>query len=297
MLARTRSSKHHCPHRAGKYVIRHDRAAGAGVVAHRHPPPAPAADDQSLQQGGAFAGRPGVCGRGRGRRRWRPAPAGWPGTGPGDVARVVVVDEGRSIRRPAWTGCGGARPGRWCGGRGRRRTHRRSRGCAGPSAPVVGERAASTARRCGVRCGAGRGRSAAAARKALTTAKAEPVAVKVSNSRRQRAGTPASGSRVTCAGGVVDQADRQRQAQLAAAGLGQDPAAQPGPQEMQFCLAELAFHPQEEAVVEAGRVIEPVLVQIRVSLWAQIRSSRCQSAFCSAYGFMPRRDEEFLPRW
>ena len=42
---------------------------------------------------------------------------------------------------------------------------------------------------------------------------------------------------------------------MAAAGLGQDPAAQPGPQEMQFCLAELAFHSQEEAVVEAGRVI------------------------------------------
>ena len=35
-------------------------------------------------------------------------------------------------------------------------------------------------------------------------------------------------------GGVVDQADRQRDDQLAAAGLGDDPAAQPGPDEMQF---------------------------------------------------------------
>jgi len=57
------------------------------------------------------------------------------------------------------------------------------------------------------------------------------------------------------AAAVVGQPDRQLQLQLAAAGLGQDPAAQPGPQEMQFCLAELAFHSQDEAVVEAGRVI------------------------------------------
>ena len=61
--------------------------------------------------------------------------------------------------------------------------------------------------------------------------------------------------------GIVGQADRQLESQLPAAGLGQDPAAQPGPQEMQLCLAELAFHPQEESVVEAGRVIQPVLVQ------------------------------------
>src|ERR1019366_3094963 len=38
------------------------------------------------------------------------------------------------------------------------------------------------------------------------------------------------------AGGVVDQPDGQRGDQLAAAGLGQDPAAQPGPDEMQFGL-------------------------------------------------------------
>jgi hypothetical protein len=38
------------------------------------------------------------------------------------------------------------------------------------------------------------------------------------------------------AAAVVGQPDRQLQSQLAAAGLGQDPAAQPGPQEMQFCL-------------------------------------------------------------
>ena len=38
------------------------------------------------------------------------------------------------------------------------------------------------------------------------------------------------------AGGVVDQADRQRHDQLAAAGLGQLPAAQPGLDEMELSL-------------------------------------------------------------
>ena len=37
-------------------------------------------------------------------------------------------------------------------------------------------------------------------------------------------------------GGVVGQPDRQRGDQLAAAGLGQDPAAQPCPDEMEFCF-------------------------------------------------------------
>jgi len=37
-------------------------------------------------------------------------------------------------------------------------------------------------------------------------------------------------------GGVVDQADRQRHDELAAAGLGQDPAAKPGPDEMELGL-------------------------------------------------------------
>jgi len=79
--------------------------------------------------------------------------------------------------------------------------------------------------------------------------------------QRQRAADARVGIEGHLAERVVDQADRQLQSQLPAAGPGQDPAAQPGPQEMQFCLAELAFHPQEEAVVEAGRVIQPVLVQ------------------------------------
>ncbi len=61
-------------------------------------------------------------------------------------------------------------------------------------------------------------------------------------------------------GGVVGQADGQRHDQLAAAGLGQHPAPQPGPDEMELSLAELAFHPEQEPVVEAARVVEAVFV-------------------------------------
>ncbi|HEX6527114.1 MAG TPA: hypothetical protein VF070_44940, partial [Streptosporangiaceae bacterium] len=61
-------------------------------------------------------------------------------------------------------------------------------------------------------------------------------------------------------GGVVDQADRQRHDELAAAGLGQLPAAQPGPDEMELCLADLPFHPQNQAVVKIPRVIQAVFV-------------------------------------
>ena len=98
------------------------------------------------------------------------------------------------------------------------------------------------------------GKVSCAFRNAWTTAKAEPVAVKVSNSRLIAWRTPPSGSRTGFAAAVAGQPDRQLQPQVAAGGLGQDPAAQAGPQEMQFCLAELAFHAQEEPVVETGRV-------------------------------------------
>ena len=61
-------------------------------------------------------------------------------------------------------------------------------------------------------------------------------------------------------GGVVGQPDGQRGDQLAAAGLGQDPAAQPGPDEVQFGLGHLAFHAEQEPVVEGAGVIEAVFV-------------------------------------
>ena len=59
---------------------------------------------------------------------------------------------------------------------------------------------------------------------------------------------------------VVGKADREGEREFAAAGLGQDPAAHPGAQEMQFEFRDLAFHAQQDAVVEDGRVIQAVLV-------------------------------------
>ncbi len=50
----------------------------------------------------------------------------------------------------------------------------------------------------------------------------------------ERAADGGVGAGDDVAGGVVDQPDRQRGDELAAAGLGQDPAAQPGPDEMEL---------------------------------------------------------------
>ena len=61
-------------------------------------------------------------------------------------------------------------------------------------------------------------------------------------------------------GGIVDEPYGQRHDQLAAAGLGQLTAAQPGPDEMELSLADLPFHPEDQAVVEVPRVVEAVLV-------------------------------------
>ena len=95
--------------------------------------------------------------------------------------------------------------------------------------------------------------------------------------------TPVSGSSTTLSGGVVDQPDRQRHAQLAAAGLGQLPAEQAGPDEVQLGLAHGALQAEQQPVVEVGRVIEPVLVADQgVADMAQISSSRCQSALLRA---------------
>ncbi len=61
-------------------------------------------------------------------------------------------------------------------------------------------------------------------------------------------------------GGVVGEPDGQRGDELAAAGLGDDPAAQPGPDEVQFGFRHLAFHAEQEPVVEVPRVVEAVFV-------------------------------------
>ena len=59
------------------------------------------------------------------------------------------------------------------------------------------------------------------------------------------------------AGAVVDQSDRKAEFQLAAAGLGQDAAAQAGAQEMEFSFL---CRPVDYAVLSLG--------------WSRLRSSR-----------------------
>jgi len=61
-------------------------------------------------------------------------------------------------------------------------------------------------------------------------------------------------------GGVVDQPDRQRHDELAAAGLGQLPAAQPGLDEMQLAFGHGPLEAQKQAVVKIPRVIQAVFV-------------------------------------
>jgi hypothetical protein len=69
--------------------------AVAGVVADGHPPAAPAADDQALQQRGAFAGRAGravvAAGGGVGGEDGQVGLV----LGPGEVPGVVVFDQDR----------------------------------------------------------------------------------------------------------------------------------------------------------------------------------------------------------
>ena len=69
-----------------------------------------------------------------------------------------------------------------------------------------------------------------------------------------------SGSRHDLAGGVVDEPDRQRRLQLAAARLGQDAALQAGADEVQLGLAHRAFEAEQQPVVEVAGVVEAVLV-------------------------------------
>jgi hypothetical protein len=95
---------------------------------------------------------------------------------------------------------------------------------------------------------------------AFTHAVADPVASKVANrcARAPRDGGVGVGDDV--AGGVVDQPDGQRGDQLPAAALGDDPAAEPGLDEMEFGFGHLPFHARKQAVVEGAGVIEAVFV-------------------------------------
>ena len=74
------------------------------------------------------------------------------------------------------------------------------------------------------------------------------------------------------AGGVIDESDRQWGLQLAAAGLGQDPALQPGADEVQLGLAHRALQAEQQPVVERAGVIQPVgVADHRVGHAAQIQ--------------------------
>ena len=59
------------------------------------------------------------------------------------------------------------------------------------------------------------------------------------------------------AGGAAREPDRQRDCQLAAAGLGDPPGPHPLPDQVQFSLAEGALEAQQQPVVVLGRVITP----------------------------------------
>ena len=59
---------------------------------------------------------------------------------------------------------------------------------------------------------------------------------------------------------VIGQADGQPDAQLAAGGLGEQPALQPCADEVKLRLGDRAFETEQEPVVDRARVIEPVLV-------------------------------------
>ena len=61
--------------------------------------------------------------------------------------------------------------------------------------------------------------------------------------------------------GVVDEPDRQRAWQLAAARFVQDGALQTGPQHMQFGFAHRALQPEQKAVVEVGRVVNSIFIE------------------------------------
>ena len=61
-------------------------------------------------------------------------------------------------------------------------------------------------------------------------------------------------------GRVLDEPDRERHRQLSASGFGQDPALQPGTDEVQLGLAHRALQAEQQPVVEVCRVIETVLV-------------------------------------
>ena len=240
-----------------------DLLVAAVVVADGHPQPAPAADDDALQQRGAFAGWPAAAvtavGGGVGRQ------AGKVGVVllQGDVSGVGAGDEGDPLLagQPQPAGLLPALPG----------------GKGLVAVPAVGEAACVPGVVQHPQHGVVGQRlpvDLALARPfEMPPGEQQPGGVERLHACGRRPGGLEGGQQVgdgaadggvgvedDLPGGVVDQPDRQRHDQLTTAGLGQLAAAQPGPDEMELSLAELAFHAQEQAVIKIARVVEAVFV-------------------------------------
>jgi hypothetical protein len=231
----------------------------AGVVADGHPPAAAAAGDDALQEGGAFAGRSGgAVAAVRGGVGREPGDVGLP-LFQGDVAGVGAGDEGDPLlagHRDAASLPAGQQP---------------------LAVPAVGERAGVARVVQHVQHGGMPQRLpvdlALAGAFVVPPGEGQPGGAERLHHGGGRAGGLERGEQVPqraldggvgvegdVPGGIVDEPYGQRHDELAAAGLGQLAAAQPGPDEVELCLADLPFHPEDQAVVEVPRVVEPVFV-------------------------------------
>ena len=231
----------------------------AEVVADGHPQPAASADDDALQQRGSFAGRPGGAvasvrggvGRQLGDVGLVLVQGDVSGVGAGDEGGPLVAGQLPGGVLPAGQDpLGGPAVGEHAG-------------VAGvvqhPQDGVVAQRLPVDLAFAGAFV-VPPGEGQAGGAECLHDGGGRPGGLEGGEQVPQRALDGGVGVEDDVPGGVVDQADGQRHDELAAAGLGQLPAAQPGPDEMEFCLREGAFKSQEEPVVEVPRVIQAVFV-------------------------------------
>jgi hypothetical protein len=234
-------------------------AVGEGVVADAHAPAAAAADDYALEQRGSFAGRPRgavlAAGGGVGGQHGLVALV----LCPGQVTGMVIADAHGPVAHrlevavdvPFQVGAGLAASvdvGAGVGGIVQDVEHgvvgeRLEVQLAGVRAALVaaGEGQARLVE--GRHDGAGRAGGGEGVQQQLHCAADFGVGVEHDD-----------------AGGVVGQAGRQAEFQLAAAGLGQQASLHACPQEMQFAFGHGPLESQQEAVIEAGRVIQAVFV-------------------------------------